>query len=66
MDLVPILHAALKAVGGDPNADTIRVQDLEAARVALQAVDRHIGVLLGEVEIASVKLVADPIGNPSL
>ena len=42
MDLVPILNAAIKATGGNPNKDHVDASDLERAQKALRYVDAHI------------------------
>jgi hypothetical protein len=60
MDLVPILNAAIKATGGNPNKDHVDVSDLERAQKALRYVDAHISKILGYTEIASVTLTHTP------
>lgn len=53
MDLNPILHAAIKATGGNPDADEYDAHDLERAKQVLLTVAKQIDKALGYVEIAS-------------
>lgn len=59
MDLTPILHAAIRATGGDPEAEEYDASDLERAQKGLRAVDAQISKALGYIEVASVTITDD-------
>lgn len=65
MDLTPILHAAIRATGGNPDATTYDANDLERAQQALRMVDARIDKALGYTEVTSITLTGEHPSEPT-
>lgn len=59
MDLTPILHAAIRATGGDPEAEEFDAVDIERAQRALRAVDAQLDRALGYTHLATVSFTGE-------
>lgn len=56
MDLIPILHAALRATGTDPHGREYSFEEAERAQKALRAVDVELDRALGWTTLASITI----------
>lgn len=65
MDLTPILHEAIRATGGNPDAPTYDAADLERAQQALRMVDVQIDKALGYTEVTSITLTGERPSEPA-
>lgn len=60
MDGLPIFNAALRAIGVDPLSERIQEVDVRRARDAIRAVDKALGIQLGETPLAEITLSPHP------